>query len=92
MDAIYRTHREAIISLSNTVPRARLRHVREARGLRVHAVLLAISCVVHPEEARRGTGEAEQSEEYIRKICEQLWSKVWPKAQAIVPAMAALMS
>jgi hypothetical protein len=38
------------------------------------------------------TGEAEQSEEYIRKICEQLWSKVWPKAQAIISAMAAIMS
>lgn len=33
------------------------------------------------------TDEANQSEDYIREVCETLWSKFWPKAQAIIPAL-----
>lgn len=33
------------------------------------------------------TGEADQSEDYIREICAGLWKKVWPKAKPIIPAL-----
>lgn len=33
------------------------------------------------------TDEADESEDYIREVCESLWSKLWPRASAIVPAL-----
>lgn len=38
------------------------------------------------------TDEADQSEQYIHSVCEQLWSKVWPKAKPFVAAIAELHS
>lgn len=37
------------------------------------------------------SGEAEQSEDYIREVCKTLWQKVWLKAKPIIPAIQAAL-
>lgn len=36
------------------------------------------------------TGEADESPDYIRKVCSQLWLKIWPKAKPIADALKTL--
>lgn len=33
------------------------------------------------------TEEANQSEDYVREVCKALWTRFWPKARPIIPAL-----